>query len=99
MAKALGLADFVSFGSGKIVRYDQVYTWQDSQPIGEMLGWTPDKTRANFARDAAYLIDPTVRVPAPRPLALDMALSLVLLALFVVVKRVTRMHVPPGEVR
>ena len=99
MARALGFADFVSFGSGKIVRYDQVYTWQDSQPLGEMLDWTPDKTRANFARDASRLVDPTVRVPARRPVVLDMALSLLLLALFVVMKKVTPRHAPPGEVR
>jgi hypothetical protein len=99
MARALGFADFVSFGAGKIVRYNQVYALQDSQPLGELLGWTADKVRANYAKDADHLIDPTVRVPARRPLALDMALSLVLFALFVVIKRVTPTNVPPEEVR
>ncbi len=99
LARALGFADFVSFGSGKVVRYDQVYALQDLQPVGELLGWTEDKVRANYARDANRLIDPTVRVPARRPLVLDMALSLALLALFVVMKRVIPSHGPPGELR
>jgi hypothetical protein len=99
VARAFGLADFVSFGSGKVVRYDQVYTWQDSQPLGEMLGLSEDKIRANFARDANRPVDPTVRVPAGRTLALDMTLSLAVLALFVAMKRVTPSHGPPGELR
>ena len=97
MARALGLADFVAFGSGKVVRYDQVYTWQDLQPVYELLGLTADQTRADFARDANRLVDPTVRVPAGRPLVLDITLSLVLLALFVVMKRATPSHGQPGE--
>ena len=99
MARALGFEDFVFFGSGKVVRYDQVYALQDMEPVGELLGWPADKVKANYDRNGNRLIDPTVRVPARRPLVLDVALSLILLALFVVMKRVTPSNGSVGELR
>jgi len=99
VARAFGFEDFVFFGSGKVVRYDQVYALQDAKPVGELRGWPAEKIKAYYDRNANRLIDPTVRVPARRPLVLDMALSLVLLALFVVMKRVTPSHGPPGELQ
>jgi hypothetical protein len=89
VASSLGFADFVAFGSDKIVRYDQVHALQDLQPLGELLGLTPENVKANYARDAGRLIDPAVRVPARGPFALDLALSLFFLALFAAIKRVT----------
>ena len=64
VAASFGWSDFVSFGSEKTVRYDQVHTWQDLQPIGELAGWSTDKIKANYARQAADLVDPAVHVPA-----------------------------------
>jgi hypothetical protein len=99
IARSFGSADFVSFGSDKVVRYDQVHALQDLQPLGDLQGWNADKIKANYARDADQLIDPAVKVPAREPLALDLALSLVLLALFAVIKRVMLGHGRPGELR
>jgi hypothetical protein len=82
MAQSLGLADFVSFGSRKAVRYDQVYDVSDVLAAQLPLGKTAEEIRANYAGDAARLIDPTIEVPPKRPLSLDMALSLLLLVVF-----------------
>jgi hypothetical protein len=88
VAAAFGMADFVSFGSEKAVRYDQVHAVQDLQPIGELLGWSADRIRANYALHAADLVDPAVRVPARGPVALDCVLSAIFLALGVAIRRV-----------
>jgi hypothetical protein len=90
VAASFGEADFVSFGSDKTVRYDQVHSWQDLQPIGELLGWKMDEIKANFARHAAQLVDPAVHVPARGPVALDLALSTVFLALCAAIRRAAR---------
>ncbi|MGO9778120.1 MAG: hypothetical protein ACLQGT_15400 [Terracidiphilus sp.] len=87
-AAAFGRPDFVSFGSEKAVRYDQVHTLQDLQSIGELLGWSTDKIKANYALHAADLVDPAVRVPARGPVALDIALSALWLALGIAIRRV-----------
>jgi len=83
MATVLGFADFVSLGSGKAVRYDQVYALPDLLAAQLPVGRTADEVRADYARDANRLVDPTVKVPPRRPLVLDVALSLVLLAVSV----------------
>jgi hypothetical protein len=87
MAESFGWADFVSFGSEKAVRYDQVHTWQDRLPIGELLGWNEEKVKANYARDAADLVDPAVHVPARGPVAQDMVFSALLLVLCVAIRK------------
>ena len=87
MAKGFGFADFVSFGSGQEVRYDQVYTLQDAQRVEELLGSSADKFRASYARLAGRLIDPTIKVPAQRPFVVDIVLSFILLAAVVMIKR------------
>lgn len=96
VATSFGWADFVSFGSDKAVRFDHVHAWQDLQPIGELAGWNMDKIKAVYARRAASLVDPAVHMPPGRPVALDMGLSAVLLALCVTIRRVTPGH---GELR
>ena len=96
VATSFGWADFVSFGSDKAVRFDREYAWQDLQPIGELAGWNMDKIKAVYARRAASLVDPAVHMPPSRPVALDMGLSAVLLALCVAIRRVTPGH---GELR
>lgn len=96
MAKAFGFGDFVAFGSGKAVRYDQVYALQDVETGEEALGRAADKVRADYARNADQPIDPTVRVPAQKALVLDMVLSLVLLALFAVIRGVRSIVVHRG---
>jgi len=87
VAASFGWADFVSFGSDKAVRYDQVHTWQDLQPIGEIAGWNTDKIKAVYARRAASLIDPAVHVPPSRPVALDLAFSALVLALCAAIRK------------
>lgn len=82
MAEAFGFADFASLGSGKAIRYDQVYALPDLLATQLPLGQTADEVRMNYARNASRLVDPTVKVPPQRPFALDMGLSLVLLAVF-----------------
>ncbi|MGP8173845.1 MAG: hypothetical protein ACLP7O_04775 [Terracidiphilus sp.] len=87
VAASFRWADFVSFGSEKTVRFDQVHTWQDLQPIGELAGWNTDKIKAIYARQAADLVDPAVHVPPSRPVALDVAFSAVLLALCAAIRK------------
>ncbi len=87
MAKALGFTDFVSFGSGQAVRYDQVYAMPDLLAAQLPLGQTAGEVRMDYARNASRLVDPTVKVPPQRPLALDMGLSMVLLAVYGMIKR------------
>jgi hypothetical protein len=99
VARALGFANFVAFGSGRIVRYNQVYAWRDSWPLDSVQGLSADASKANYARDAVRLIDPTVRVPAQRPLALDVALSVGVLALYGVLKSMTPRRSQSGERR
>jgi hypothetical protein len=90
VAASFGEADFISFGSEKPVRYDHVHTWQDLQPIGELFGSSVDEIKANYARHAADLVDPAVRVPARGPVGLDLALSAVFLALCAAIRRASR---------
>lgn len=97
VAASFGWADFVSFGSDKAVRFDQMHTWQDLQPIGELAGWNTDKIKAIYVRQAADLVDPAVYVPARRPVALDMGLSVVLLALCAAIRRVASGRGPLAE--
>ncbi len=94
VAASFGEADFVSFGSEKPVRYDQVHAWQDLEPIGEILGSSVDEIKANYARQASHLIDPAVHVPARAPVALDLALSALFLALSALIRRAARHPVP-----
>jgi len=87
VAAAFGRSDFVSFGSEKAVRYDQVIALQDLQPIGELLGWSAERIKENYALHAADLVDPAVRVPARGPVALDWAFSAIVLALGAAIRR------------
>jgi hypothetical protein len=89
IATSFGWADFVSFGSEKVVRFDQVHALQDLQPLEELDGLTADRIKANYARNASLLIDPAIKVPARGPLVLDVALSLLFIALFAAIQRAT----------
>ncbi len=90
IAQSFGLVDFSAFGADAVVRFDQVHTLQDLQPLGEIAGWNAEKIKAIYERESGELIYPSVKVPAQRPFALDIACCLLFLVLFGVVKRVTR---------
>jgi len=93
MAEAFGLADFVSFGSGKTVPYDEVYTVEDAIPLEELVGSSVDQVRAGYAKRAGQLVDPTIRVPMRKSMVLDVFLSLAWLAAFVAIKGAPRSQV------
>jgi len=90
MAEAFGYEDFAAFGAGQVVRYDQVYALRDVQAGEEALGHTADEVKENYATDASRLIDPTIKVPPKRPIALDIGLSLGLLVLFPIATKLNK---------
>jgi hypothetical protein len=92
MADSFGLADFVALGSGSVVPYDQVYTLQDAQ-TDELLGLSANEIRAMYSRQASALIDPRIKVPKPKNVALDVLLSLLVVGAFAAIRlRVMREH-------
>ncbi|MBI3243214.1 MAG: hypothetical protein HYZ49_13070 [Chloroflexi bacterium] len=83
MADELGRADFVSFGSGRPVRYAQLYDLQDLQPLGDVMGMSRAQVTTLYDRRADEIVDPTIKVPAPTPVELDLGATTAVLLLTV----------------
>jgi hypothetical protein len=95
MASGFGLADFIAFGSGSVARYDQVYTLRDAQ-ADELLGVSADEIRAMYSKRASELIDPTIKVPKQKNVALDISVSLLVVVAFAAIRFAAR---PPRDMR
>ncbi|HEY5913252.1 MAG TPA: hypothetical protein VJA21_21885 [Verrucomicrobiae bacterium] len=90
IAGRLGFANFVSPQATHATTYGQIYTLQAAQRAEEWLGRSAEQTRAAYVRRAGIAVDPTIRVPAPKPSRLDVVLSVCVLALLFYRKSVSQ---------
>ncbi len=81
MAEQLGFGDILSASAGNAVPYGQIFSLQDAERAEARLGRSVEQTRTAYARRAKRVVDPTIRVPAPKAARLDLVLSVCALAL------------------
>jgi hypothetical protein len=64
-----------SLGNFQPIPYGQIYSLQEVQTAGALLGIDPNQVTKNYEQMSRYMIDPAIRVPAPWPSRLDLVLS------------------------
>jgi hypothetical protein len=83
LADGLGQSDFIAAGKAEPVLYDQVIAQRDWVSMGEVMGITPDQSKALYTLKAQQLVNPAVTVPASTPWGVEGLATLAVMLLLV----------------